>query len=75
MKMEAFDRLNFYQNYRQPYTVIPITTVRGPLDIIVSDFQNNDKRKFWKLIRHFVKKKQKQFYFFYSSFMFSTFKR
>ena len=30
MKMEAFDRLNFYQNYRQLYTVIPITTVRGP---------------------------------------------
>ena len=25
------------------------------LDIIVSDFQNNDKRKFWKEIRHFVK--------------------
>ena len=25
------------------------------LDIIVSDFQNNDKRKFWKVIRHFVK--------------------
>ena len=24
---------NFYQNYRQPYTVIPITTVRGPLEI------------------------------------------
>ena len=23
------------------------------LDIIVSDFQNNDKRKFWKVIRHF----------------------
>ena len=22
---------NFYQNYRQRYTVIPITTVRGPL--------------------------------------------
>ena len=21
---------NFYQNYRQRYTVIPITTVRGP---------------------------------------------
>ena len=25
------------------------------LDISVSDFQNNDKRKFWKVIRHFVK--------------------
>ena len=25
------------------------------LDTIVSDFQNNDKRKFWKVIRHFVK--------------------
>ena len=25
------------------------------LDIIVSDFQNNDKRKFWKVIRRFVK--------------------
>ena len=25
------------------------------LDVIVSDFQNNDKRKFWKVIRHFVK--------------------
>ena len=25
------------------------------LDNIVSDFQNNDKRKFWKVIRHFVK--------------------
>ena len=25
------------------------------LDIIVSDFQNNDKRNFWKVIRHFVK--------------------
>ena len=25
------------------------------LDIIVSDFQNNDKRKFWKVIHHFVK--------------------
>ena len=25
------------------------------LDIIVSVFQNNDKRKFWKVIRHFVK--------------------
>ena len=33
MKMEAFDRLYFfYQNYRQRYTVIPITTVRGPLE-------------------------------------------
>ena len=31
MKIEAFDRLYFfYQNYRQRYTVIPITTVRGP---------------------------------------------
>ena len=30
MKMEAFDRLYFYQNDRQRYTVIPITTVRGP---------------------------------------------
>ena len=30
MKMEVFDRLNLYQNYRQRYTVIPITTVRGP---------------------------------------------
>ena len=27
MKMEAFDR----QNYRKRYTVIPITTVSGPL--------------------------------------------
>ena len=25
------------------------------LDIIVSDFQNNDKRKFWKVFHHFVK--------------------
>ena len=25
------------------------------LDIIVSDFQNNDKHEFWKVIRHFVK--------------------
>ena len=24
---------NFYQNYRQRCTVIPITTVRGPLEI------------------------------------------
>ena len=24
-------------------------------DIIVLDFKNNDKRKFWKVIRHFVK--------------------
>ena len=31
MKMEAFD-LYFYQNYRQRYTVIPITTIRGPYD-------------------------------------------
>ena len=23
--------------------------------MIVSDFQNDDKRKFWKVIRHFVK--------------------
>ena len=30
MKMEAFDRLNFFQNYRQQYTVILITTVRVP---------------------------------------------
>ena len=38
MKMEAFDRLKFYQNYRQRYTVIPITTVRGPskLHLIVA---------------------------------------
>ena len=33
MKMEAFDRFIFYQNYRQRYTVIPITTVRGPFSI------------------------------------------
>ena len=26
------------------------------LGIIVSDFQNNDKRKFWNVIRHFVKR-------------------
>ena len=25
------------------------------LDIIVSDFQDNDKGKFWKVNRHFVK--------------------
>ena len=25
------------------------------LDIIVSDFQKNDKSKFWKVNRHFVK--------------------
>ena len=25
------------------------------LDIIISDFQNNDKRKFWKVTRHVVK--------------------
>ena len=31
MKMEAFDWLHFFQNYRQRYTVISITTVRGPL--------------------------------------------
>ena len=31
MKMEAFDRLKFHQNYKQRYTVISITTVRGPL--------------------------------------------
>ena len=30
MKMEAFDRLYFLENYRQRYTVIPITTARGP---------------------------------------------
>ena len=36
MKMEAFDRFNFYQNYRQRYTVIPITTVRGPFSFPVS---------------------------------------
>ena len=36
MKMEALDRLIFYQNYRQRYTVIPITTVRGP-SLIKSD--------------------------------------
>ena len=30
--MEAFDRLKFLSNYyRQRYTVIPITTARGPL--------------------------------------------
>ena len=30
-KMEAFDQLLFFfQNHRQRYTVIPITTVRGP---------------------------------------------
>ena len=34
MKMEAFDQFQFYQNYRQRYTVIPITTVRGPLIIL-----------------------------------------
>ena len=35
MKMEGWKLLidfNFYQNYRQRYTVIPITTVRGPLE-------------------------------------------
>ena len=25
------------------------------LDLIITDFENNDKRKFWKVIRHFVK--------------------
>ena len=29
--------------------------ISNNLDIIVSDFQNNDKRKFLKVIRHFVK--------------------
>ena len=33
MKMEVFDRLYFYQNYRQRYTGIPITTVRDPFQI------------------------------------------
>ena len=28
------------------------------LDMIVTDFQNNDERKFWKVICHFVKKKK-----------------
>ena len=28
---------NFYQNYRQGYTVIPITTVRGPNSIFTDD--------------------------------------
>ena len=32
MKMEVLDRLYLYKYYRQRYTVIPITTVRGPLD-------------------------------------------
>ena len=31
MRIETFDDFNLYQNYRQRYTVIPITTVRGPL--------------------------------------------
>ena len=44
------------------------------LDIIVSDFQKNDKRKYWKIIRYYVNNK-KQYHFFYSSFMFSTSKR
>ena len=26
------------------------------MDIIISDFQNNDKRKFWEVIRYFVKR-------------------
>ena len=30
--------LNFYQNYRQRYTVIPITTVRGPFIMIAFFF-------------------------------------
>ena len=30
---------NFYHNYRQPYTVIPITTVRGPLVSDDADFR------------------------------------
>ena len=34
MKMEAFDRFIFYQNYRQRYAVIPITTVRGPCMLV-----------------------------------------
>ena len=34
IKMETFDRFLFFQNYRQRYTVIPITTVRGPLILI-----------------------------------------
>ena len=25
------------------------------LELIITDFENNDKRKFWKVIRHFVK--------------------
>ena len=29
MKMEAFDRLTFLSKYRQRYTAIPITAVRG----------------------------------------------
>ena len=41
------------------------------LDIIVSDFQNNDKRKFWKVIRHFVKNNSSSLsippFFFYTS--------
>ena len=32
--METFDQLYFYQNYRQQYTVIPITTVRGPCSFV-----------------------------------------
>ena len=30
MKMKHLIDFNFYQNYRQRYTVIPIITVRGP---------------------------------------------
>ena len=37
MKMEAFGRL---QNYRQRYTEIPITTVRGPLQKMTGNNQN-----------------------------------
>ena len=40
------------------------------LDIIVSDFQNNDKRKFWKAICHFVKNDNSTSFNY--SFMFIT---
>ena len=36
---------NFYQNYRQRYTVIPITTIRGPSKLIC-ELVSSDKSVF-----------------------------
>ena len=46
-----WNKYNFYRNKVNNKK----NACKRNLDIIVSDFQNNDKRKFWKVIRHFVK--------------------